>query len=286
MKSACRLLLLCLFGIGLSGGVAAQSRVTWLSLDAGPVVASAAGVAAAAPSGPGEQARLWLVERLPGFVHERDSASIARIERLIEQGRETYCYANALRTPTRETYAVFSDPVLRRLPTRVIVRADRLALLERHLDAQGRVQLAPLVNDPRLRGAVTGRRQYGPLIDPVLATSSAPQRVSDSNTPSRMLMARRIDWLVSEPAELATYVRNEPSTVTMPTRSFEIAGPAAPVLTYVMCSHTATGSRLVGALNQLMAEHDDRPWEQAYIELLDLHERADLMRLIRQSPQR
>jgi len=75
-------------------------------------------------------------------------------------------------------------------------------------------------------------------------------------------MVRRIDWIVSEPAELAAFVGSEAGLMVTPTRSFEIAGPASLVRTYVMCSRTATGRESVGALNRMMANHTDRPWDR------------------------
>lgn len=258
--------------------------VIWLTLDGRPVRphATAGAAQAVARPGPGEAARRWLLDRLPAFSAETDTASVARIERLIEVGGgHTYCYAQAIRTPKREAYALFSEPVLHRLPSRLVIRTDRLALLTPHLNAQGQLQLASLFKDPQLSGAVTSMRNYGPLIDAALAAGKATQRVTDSNTPARMLMAQRIDWVISEPAELAWFVRHEPNLPRTPTRSIEIAGPSAPVLTHVMCSRTTTGRQLLDELNRLMARHPDRPWERPYLDLLDAQERTDLARLMR-----
>lgn len=286
MNPSCKQLLIALVSICFSGTLAAQPRVVWLSMEGLP---QRSGSAAAesntlALAAPGEQARQWLVERLPGFSHVHDTASIARLEKLIADGSETYCYANALRTPWREANALFSEPVQHRLPSRAIIRADRQTLLRPHLTAKGQVRLRSLIDDPKLQGAVTSLRNYGPLIDPVLSASSGPQRVTQYNTPSRMLMARHIDWIISEPAALAGLVNKDPSVPRTPTRSFEIAGPATPVVTYVMCSRTATARRLLDALNRVMAGRADRPWERPYLDLLDEQERTDLARLVRAVP--
>ena len=104
------------------------------------------------------------------------------------------------------------------------------------------------------------------------------------DTPSRMLMARHIDWIISEPAALAGFVQNEPHLPITRTSSFEIAGPAEPVITYVMCSRTATARRLLEELNRLMVSRADRPWERPYLKLLSAREREDLARLVRQMP--
>lgn len=288
MKPSWNQFLLALVSVCFTGVVEAQSRVVWLSLEGPsqpPASAAAEPNTMALATPPGEQARMWLVERLSGFSHARDTASFARIEKLIAEGSETYCYANALRTPWREANALFSEPVLHRLPSRVIIRVDRQTLLSPHLTAKGQVRLRSLIDDPKLQGAVTSQRNYGPLIDPVLSASSGPQRVTQYNTPSRMLMARHIDWIISEPAALAGLVNKDPSVPRTPTRSFEIAGPAAPVVTYVMCSRTATARRLLDALNRVMASRAaDRPWERPYLDLLDEQERTDLARLVRAVP--
>ncbi|MDI4635217.1 hypothetical protein J7U46_19295 [Pelomonas sp. V22] len=285
MPLPCRLFLIAIAFVCLSVPAGAKARVGWLSLEGSPKRA-ASGVVESniqAPA-PGEQARRWLVERLPGFLHRQDTASVARIEQLVAAGGETYCYANALRTPQREATALFSDAVLHRLPSRVIIRADRQALLKPHLNDKGQVQLRSLVGDRKLLGAVTIRRNYGPLIDPVLSGAADIQRVSHYDTPSRMLMARHTDWIISEPAALRGLVDNDPSLPRTPTRSFEVAGPSALVVTYAMCSRTDTGRAVVNAINRLMANHVERPWERPYVELLDGNERADLARMLQQQP--
>ena len=65
-----------------------------------------------------------------------------------------------------------------------------------------------------------------------------------------------------------------------PTRRIEFAGQAAPVLTHLMCSRTATGQQLIEAINRVMARRATRHWEQPYLKLLDPQERDDLMRLL------
>jgi len=282
MKPSCNLLLIAVVSVCFTGLAAAQSRVVWLSLEGAPQrqASAAPGEKAVMPAGPGEQARIWFVQRLPGFRHERDIASVARIEKSITDDSETYCYANALRTPWREANALFSEPVLHRLPSRVIIRADRQSLLKPHLNADGQVRLRSLIDDTKLQGAVTSQRNYGPLIDPALSASSGPQRVTHYDTPGRMLMARHIDWIISEPATLAGFIQSDPALPRTPTRSHEIAGPAAAVVTYVMCSRTPTARRLLEDLNRLMVGRADRPWERPYLELLDARERGDLTRLI------
>jgi len=285
MLPSCRQFLIAFACVFSSAIVQAQPRVVWLSLEGSPKRPASAVVESNAMTvPPGEQARRWLVERLPGFSHEHDTASVARIEQLTAKDGDTYCYANALRTPRREANALFSAPVLHRLPSRVIISADRQALLSPHLNSNGQVRLRSLIDDPKLQGAVTSLRNYGPLIDPILSGASGPQRVTHYDTPSRMLMARHIDWIISEPAALAGFVQNEPHLPITRTSSFEIAGPAEPVITYVMCSRTATARRLLEELNRLMVSRADRPWERPYLKLLSAREREDLARLVRQMP--
>lgn len=284
MKPSCHQLLIAAVCVCYTGLAAAQSRVVWLSLEGSPQpqASAAARESAVKQVGPGEKARMWFVQRLPDFKHLHDIASVARIEKSVADDSETYCYANALRTPWREANALFSEPVLHRLPSRVIIRVDRQPLLKPHLNADGQVQMRSLIDDTKLRGAVTSQRNYGPLIDPALSASSGLQRVTHYDTPGRMLMARHIDWIISEPATLAGLVQSDPSLPRTPTRSYEIAGPSAAVVTYVMCSRTPTARRLLERVNRLMAGRTDRPWERPYLELLDARERSDLRRLIQE----
>jgi len=215
---------------------------------------------------------------------EVDVASVARIEQLPAKDGDTYCYANALCIPRREANALFSAPVLHRLPSRVIISADRQALLSPHLNSKGQVRLRSLIDDPKLQGAVTSLRNYGPLIDPILSGASGPLRVTHYDTPSRMSMAHPIDWIIFEPAAPVGVVQYEPGLVRSATRSFKMAGPVAPVVTYVMCSRTSTARRPLEALHRLMAGHAGRPWEKPYLEPLGIEERAALARLISAAP--
>ena len=162
MKPSCHQFLIATVCVCFTGLAAAQSRVVWLSLEGSPQPqdSAAVGERAVKPVGPGEQGRMWLVQRLPDFKHMHDVASVARIEKSVADDSETYCYANALRTRWREANALFREPVLHRLPGRVIIRVDRQSLLKPHLNADGQVQMRSLIDDAKLRGAVTSQRRH------------------------------------------------------------------------------------------------------------------------------
>ncbi|MDM4768307.1 hypothetical protein [Pelomonas sp. SE-A7] len=263
----------------LADSVLAKDRVTWLAVDTVDQHQSGSRPSVPPHPGPGEQARIWLEAHLPDFDHGHDRASVARIERQIEGTGATYCYANALRTPARESYGLFSDAVLHRLPPRLILRKDRLGLLAPHLNSAKQVVVSTLVNDAKLRGAVTLQRNYGTGIDNILAGTKGLERVSAYSTPSRMLSAGRVDWIIAEPVEHARALQAEPGTQRISTRSFEIAGQVMPVVSYVMCNRTPTARKLIAQLNSIMAGIPERPWERPYLEQLDAHERADLARM-------
>jgi uncharacterized protein (TIGR02285 family) len=249
--------------------------VIWLSTEAEP----AAVAGKAAEPTPSFRARKWLIDRLDGYEHHFETASAARIGKLILESAGPYCNASSLSTPDRVRRGLLSRPLLHYLPNRLVLRADKAAEVAPYLMPNGELQFDRLLADSHLTGVVTRGRSYDPTIDALLERAPAVTRVADALAPTRMLMLGRVDWILSEPSELAWQLRTE--SAALPLRSYPVAGANSAVLTHVMCTRSPQGERVIAQVNRLLSGRPDRPWELPYQALLDEHERADLMALIR-----
>jgi len=133
-------------------------------------------------AGPGPGRSLGFSDRLVGFLSERlpqvqQRSLVANSKRswqLLSLG-EPVCIPAALRTPEREAVAYFIDAQWVP-PPQLIVRRDRLERLPRN--SAGEVDLARLLADTSLRGALFEGRSYGQHLDALLKQPPKPNAVS------------------------------------------------------------------------------------------------------------
>lgn len=111
----------------------------------------------------------YLSERLPRIQQRSVVANSKRSWQLLARG-EAVCIPAALRTPEREALAYFIDAQWVP-PPQLIVRRDRQHLVPRN--SSGEVDLARLLNEGALRGALFEGRSYGPFLDKLLSRPGA-----------------------------------------------------------------------------------------------------------------
>ncbi|MBT9494119.1 MAG: TIGR02285 family protein [Paucibacter sp.] len=219
-------------------GAAEPARVThisWLSADPPPT--------ADGKSNAGLTGKLvsFMTQQWPEVKHEILQANAKRSWQLIAQG-EPVCHGSALRTPEREKLAYFS-PTLMGPPLQLIARRDKLAALP--LNSAGEVDLARLLADARLQGALVGGRSYGQYIDKALSPLSAYQTLafySASDYGSKilpMLLAGRADYTIEQDMALSVGRENNPQMMALV--SLPIQGASELIAAGVACPRNAWG---------------------------------------------
>ncbi len=229
------LLLAALLVLATAANAADIERITWLSADPPPSAESKLGI--------GLAARMLAFMKLqwPEVQHQILQANAKRSWQLLAQG-EPACHASALRTPEREKLAYFSNTQIFP-PLQLIVRRDKLDLLPRN--AAGEVDLARLLADPRLRGALVDGRSYGLFIDQLLAGRGLPKVVdlyAAADYGSKilpMLSVGRGDYTIEQDMALAVGRERNPQLQEL--LSLPIQGASEPLQAGVACPRNAWG---------------------------------------------
>lgn len=188
----------------------------------------------------------------PEVQHSIVHANALRAWQLIASG-EHVCQPSSVRTPEREKLAYFTNTLLGP-PQQLIVRRDKLAALPRN--AAGEVDLARLLADERLRGALVDGRSYGSYIDTLLAQrpankAIAPYAVSDFGSKiMAMLGMDRADYAIGYDAALSQDRESNPLLNQLVTQA--IAGASEPVLVGVACPRTAWGLAAIQGIDQVL----------------------------------
>ncbi len=196
----------------------------------------------------------FLQARWPELKQTIVHANARRAWQMVGNG-EHACQISSLHTPEREKQAFFTDTLIGP-PQQLIVRRDKAALLPRN--AAGEVELARLVADDRLRGALVDGRSYGDLIDVQLGKlprSANLIRYTASDFGSRMLPMLdkdRADYTFGYDVSLTHAPSGGgplPSTTLL---SVPIAGASAPLRAGVVCPRNAWGLAAIQHIDKLL----------------------------------
>ena len=227
-------------------GAAEIERITWLSADPPASVDSKAGT--------GLATRMVAFMKLhwPEVQHQIVPANAKRSWQMLAQG-EPVCHASALRTPEREKLAYFSNTQLSP-PLQLIARRDKLALLPRN--AAGEVDLARLLADPRLRGALVDGRSYGLFIDQLLTGQGTPKAVdlyAAADYGSKilpMLSVGRGDYTIEQ--DMALSVGRERNPQLNELLSLPIQGASELIQAGVACPRNAWGLAAIRGIDKVL----------------------------------
>ena len=231
-----------------AAGAADIERITWLSADPPASVDSKDG------TGLASKMVAFMKLQWPEVQHEIVQANAKRSWQMLALG-EPVCHASALRTPERETLAYFSNTQLSP-PLQLIARRDKLALLPRN--AAGEVDLARLLADLRLRGALVDGRSYGLFIDQVLAGKPARKTVdlyAAADYGSKilpMLSIGRGDYTIEQDMALSVVSERNPQ-VNKLLMSLPIQGASEPLQAGVACPRNAWGLAVIREIDKRLA---------------------------------
>ncbi|HBG20805.1 MAG TPA: ABC transporter substrate-binding protein [Desulfobulbaceae bacterium] len=213
-----------------------------------------------------------LKESLPQYDHKHMQANISRHYQQWKQG-ENACSVGMFKTPERLEFTYFSIPSVFTLPTVLIIHKDRFEAF----GGKKTVSLAELLKEGKLMIGRSSNRSYGIEFDTALNTYGNSKNIFKYEGPElslnlfKMLQAGRIDALPGLPEEamyLAETMGIRDQIITLAVE--ENQANKESWLSYVACSKTEWGKKVIEEINQALIEL--RPTEKyraAYERWLD-----------------
>ena len=226
--------------------------------------------------------------KLDGFQIERRHSVLARALANIEHGGAA-CTSALARTPEREAYMVFSNPILLSLPLRLVVNEHRAKEIQAQLDDAGRAHLADLGTLSRLKGVAVLSRTYGAAIDGWIADAKAKGGMHIAARPELaflMLARGRIDYTFAYPDEVGYFKRRHKGKDMMDSLvSLPLADADAAPASHFACSNDKTGRAVIDAINHILTTERPAigrlaPWQRPYFNWIDERAQADMVRLM------
>lgn len=202
-------------------------------------------------------------------------APVSRIWYEIEHHPVT-CSTGAIKTPARESIAVFSARPAMVPNYQLIVRAETAMKLAPYMTEAGSIDLGRLSQQSELIGGFITSRVYPGVLGEALSSDHAWRMEKLSETPLlvNLLRSNRIAFFFLSPVELAFYrqiIGQDDRWVGIP-----IEGLPSHVEVYSACSKTDAGAQVIAQVDALFAS--DEQWAKVTSVLAFWEHRSQLGR--------
>ncbi len=196
---------------------------------------------------------LMLLQSLPDYRIELATASLPRIKMLLFK-KEELCILNRIKTPEREEYSVFSQPVNLYPGLKLYYLDSKLkfppGLTKNNINFMTLPKLFEFFPD-KILGLSLGR-SYGKNVDKQIAHLSEKNvfiRIGQNGIDSlkQMLIKKRVDFIIEYPADMKIELNGESLGFS------ELANNNAYILGYIACSKTEKGHQMVKDINQALS---------------------------------
>lgn len=204
--------------------------------------------------------RRFFIEKMPEYEHETVRVTLARLMEAAREGLD-YCYCNLRKTPEREALFHYSDVTAVSLGPRLYVRPDSPILSQAE---DGAVSLGELLDLDRYTGVAEQGRAFGPEIRSLFEAhgSSVRQLVCPDTARKYDLVADgRTDFFLEFPFVLQNYVKNEGKKGNLVPLKIKEQSPY--VFSYVVCTRTGHGKRVIDRINQVLRAAKGTPEHRA-----------------------
>lgn len=208
---------------------------------------------------------------LKDYEHRYVESNYKRISESLKAD-DNACCASIYKTPEREKYAAYSDPLFIGFSNGVIIPEERVFLYNRYITPERMIDLKALMaGEAAVKIGIVSGRNYGPIesvITPFKGTERIYERAStDSKGLVKMLMSNRIDILLALPLEIA-YTAEQLGIGKETIRFFPLKDGELYTVSYMACSGNDWGRKVIEKVNA--AIHQNRPvFAKYYRERLD-----------------
>lgn len=248
--------------------VAAIPLIEWYLIDLPPIQ-----IATGSLRGKGYTDRIrWRL--IAGLPHYRHRIKLANVQRIVAdiKVKPNICNPAFLRTPEREQFMEFADPLHAQYANGAVVLKQRMESLARHITPDGTLAVDALLDSGNTHLAVQSGRSYGTVLDGladkarqgnqlIVLTSARPVEAKLG-----LLEKGRADAAFLYPIELELTLRH-----TGQQNLYEylpVAGNRAYTLNYLACSKSALGKQVIEEANAIIARERDGFFASAYREWL------------------
>ena len=199
-----------------------------------------------------------LIPRLPAFAHKVVTTTLARRNAMVSAG-PTACGISLLKNKEREQTMLFSAAHRGTLSPGVLIAKSAAERVAPYVDSAGKLMLARILADGRLKVGMETGRSYGGELDEMLAPYLQKGNVhgvtfqQGTSGLLRMAVNRRVDLVLAYPYE-PEYMSSENGD-DFSSLSFRlVSGVPEYLLTYLACSKTDTGAAVIAALDLVLVQ--------------------------------
>lgn len=217
-----------------------------------------------------------LMAALPQYKHQLHISSLTMRQQMMQQ-QKSHCLFGLLKTPQRQTFLQFSEPVALIPNLQVVALANHP--LWQQLQAQQVIDPAWLFQQS-LRGMLEQNRSYPDQINDHL--QEFVQVSATETNLAQMLKAKRADFVVEYPDRMHYLAKSDPA---LKLKSMPLLGLAAVSEIYVACSMNEQAKAQIKAVNHAMQTlRNDPKYRAALFESLTPQSRQLVERTMAQSP--
>lgn len=200
--------------------------------------------------------------RISGYRHSTAEMTLGRMLDNAKKGIPT-CHVALLKTPEREQFIDYSEPVMISYANGIITSADGLKRLGMDQDQVQYVDLGSLIGK-KISISVHQGRSYSPVIDAAIVSQrDNPDSIfqfkaghQEQERLIKQVLANRLDGFIARPEEV--YFRKFSSNEPSPLYLVGIEGQALVSKGYVGCTKGDWNDRLLEQLNHLITLPDVR----------------------------
>ncbi len=213
-----------------------------------------------------------LKENLPEYSHDEMTSNISRHYYNFKQGQKV-CNVGLYKTSEREKFLYFSTASFFTLPTVLVIKKEKFA----DFGSSKSIRLDGLLQDGKVTIGRAKNRSYGKYVDTILDKYKDQGKIFAfegeelSRNFFQMLRLDRLDALISLPEE-AIYqteklgFKDEIMTLTIEENQVGYES----WLSYVACSKTEWGKKIIDEINQVLLEQrPTKRYREAYERWLD-----------------
>ena len=207
----------------------------------------------------------YFIDRLPAYRHVILEVPHSR---LITELRRTdgVCSATILKTPDREKDIVFSKPVFKIFPLRLVLLKDKVAAIAPFMNDDDEVDLPQLIRNGSFRLGLISSRSYGTRMDTLLHMVNAKDKafISPYERFAPMMARGRFDITLAYPFEAGYQFKS--LTNHVPYATLAISGENQFTEVGLSCAKTPLGERVIADVDRIVEAEGVAPAYAAFYE--------------------